>query len=66
MITSTGGETAFPKGNEGLGFKVRQKKGNAVLFYNLLGKMTTRTLTLTLTLSSHRLLDIFILLHTTY
>jgi prolyl 4-hydroxylase len=31
-----GGETAFPKGNEGWGFKVRPKKGHAVLFYNLL------------------------------
>ena len=38
MMIITGGETAFPKGNEGLGFKVRPKKGNAVLFYNLLGK----------------------------
>ena len=31
-----GGETAFPKGNDGWGFKVRPKKGYAVLFYNLL------------------------------
>jgi prolyl 4-hydroxylase len=31
-----GGETAFPKGAGGLGFKVQPKKGSAVLFYNLL------------------------------
>ena len=31
-----GGETAFPKGADGLGFKVQPKKGMAVLFYNLL------------------------------
>eukprot|EP00596_Hydrurales_sp_CCMP1899_P002164 CAMPEP_0119036466 /NCGR_PEP_ID=MMETSP1177-20130426/4191_1 /TAXON_ID=2985 /ORGANISM="Ochromonas sp, Strain CCMP1899" /LENGTH=495 /DNA_ID=CAMNT_0006996387 /DNA_START=200 /DNA_END=1687 /DNA_ORIENTATION=- len=31
-----GGETAFPKGADGLGFKVTPKKGSAVLFYNLL------------------------------
>ena len=34
---SAGGETSFPKGGaDGNGFKVRPKKGNAVLFYNLL------------------------------
>ena len=33
---SAGGETAFPKGNDGLGFKVEPRKGAAVLFYNLL------------------------------
>ena len=31
-----GGETAFPKGADGFGFKVQPKKGTAVLFYNLL------------------------------
>lgn len=31
-----GGETAFPKGAGGKGFKVRPQKGAAVLFYNLL------------------------------
>lgn len=33
-----GGETAFPKGRveKGRGFKVKPKKGQAVLFYNLL------------------------------
>ena len=31
-----GGETSFPKGNNGLGFKVLPKRGSAVLFYNLL------------------------------
>jgi prolyl 4-hydroxylase len=31
-----GGETAFPKGADGQGFKVKPKKGMAVLFYNLL------------------------------
>jgi hypothetical protein len=31
-----GGETAFPKGNNGSGFKIRPKKGSAILFYNLL------------------------------
>ena len=31
-----GGETAFPKGADGLGFKVHPGKGSAVLFYNLL------------------------------
>ena len=31
-----GGETSFPKGMGGKGFKVRPVKGNAVLFYNLL------------------------------
>lgn len=31
-----GGETAFPKGANGLGFKVSPRKGSAVLFYNLL------------------------------
>ena len=33
---SAGGETAFPKGAGGQGFKVQPKKGTAVLFYNLL------------------------------
>eukprot|EP00598_Pedospumella_elongata_P003827 CAMPEP_0184979112 /NCGR_PEP_ID=MMETSP1098-20130426/9466_1 /TAXON_ID=89044 /ORGANISM="Spumella elongata, Strain CCAP 955/1" /LENGTH=511 /DNA_ID=CAMNT_0027502379 /DNA_START=62 /DNA_END=1597 /DNA_ORIENTATION=- len=31
-----GGETAFPKGADGAGFKVHPGKGSAVLFYNLL------------------------------
>ena len=33
-----GGETSFPKavGRDGNGYKVRPKKGSAVLFYNLL------------------------------
>ena len=31
-----GGETAFPKGANGLGFKITPRKGSAVLFYNLL------------------------------
>lgn len=31
-----GGETSFPKGGTGAGFKVKPVKGNAVLFYNLL------------------------------
>lgn len=31
-----GGETSFPKGNNGEGFKVKPVKGQAVLFYNLL------------------------------
>lgn len=31
-----GGETSFPKGAQGQGFKVHPGKGNAVLFYNLL------------------------------
>lgn len=31
-----GGETSFPKGADGLGFKVTPRKGSAVLFYNLL------------------------------
>jgi prolyl 4-hydroxylase len=33
---NAGGETSFPKGANGTGFKVQPKKGNAVLFYNLL------------------------------
>eukprot|EP01038_Epipyxis_sp_PR26KG_P009004 gene9004-12146_t len=33
---NAGGETAFPKGNDGLGIKVHPGKGKAVLFYNLL------------------------------
>jgi prolyl 4-hydroxylase len=33
---TAGGETAFPKAADGLGFKVTPKKGTAVLFYNLL------------------------------
>ena len=33
---TAGGETSFPKGADGLGFKVTPKKGDAVLFYNLL------------------------------
>lgn len=32
----TGGETSFPKGDHGRGFKVLPKKLTAVLFYNLL------------------------------
>ncbi|KAJ1401309.1 hypothetical protein B484DRAFT_405765 [Ochromonadaceae sp. CCMP2298] len=31
-----GGETSFPKGANGLGFKAHAGKGNAILFYNLL------------------------------
>ena len=31
-----GGETSFPKGAGGMGFKVEPKKGSAVVFYNLL------------------------------
>ena len=31
-----GGETSFPKGNNGLGMKVLPKKGSALLFYSLL------------------------------
>jgi len=31
-----GGETAFPKGYDGGGFKIHPGKGSAVLFYNLL------------------------------
>jgi prolyl 4-hydroxylase len=31
-----GGETSFPKGADGKGFKVHPGKGNAVFFYNLL------------------------------
>lgn len=33
---NSGGETSFPKGEDGEGFKVVPKKGSAVLFYNLL------------------------------
>ena len=33
---TAGGETSFPKGANGKGFKVVPKKGSAVLFYNLL------------------------------
>ena len=33
---AAGGETAFPKGADGAGFKVHPGKGSAVLFYNLL------------------------------
>ena len=33
---TAGGETSFPKGADGQGFKVMPKKGDAVLFYNLL------------------------------
>lgn len=37
MVDPTaGGETAFPKGADGAGFKVHPGKGSAVLFYNLL------------------------------
>mmetsp|Transcript_1809 Transcript_1809/g.3412 ORF Transcript_1809/g.3412 Transcript_1809/m.3412 type:complete len:501 (+) Transcript_1809:53-1555(+) len=35
-VPSNGGETSFPKGGTGAGFKVKPKKGDAVLFYNLL------------------------------
>ena len=31
-----GGETSFPKGGSGAGFKVQPKKGTSVIFYNLL------------------------------
>ena len=34
--TNAGGETSFPKGLDGRGFKVHPGKGSAVLFYNLL------------------------------
>lgn len=33
---TAGGETAFPKGAEGMGFKTHPGKGSAVLFYDLL------------------------------
>jgi prolyl 4-hydroxylase len=33
---NAGGETSFPKGNNGLGMKVLPKKGSALLFYSLL------------------------------
>lgn len=33
---NAGGETAFPKGADGKGFKVHPGRGSAVLFYNLL------------------------------
>lgn len=33
---NAGGETAFPKGADGRGFKVTPRRGSAVLFYNLL------------------------------
>lgn len=33
---NAGGETAFPKGANGMGFKAHPGKGSAVLFYNLL------------------------------
>lgn len=33
---TAGGETSFPKADGGTGLKVMPKKGNAVLFYNLL------------------------------
>ena len=33
---NSGGETSFPKGAGGKGFKIHPGKGNAVLFYNLL------------------------------
>lgn len=33
---NAGGETAFPKGADGMGVKVHGGKGNAVLFYSLL------------------------------
>jgi len=33
---TAGGETSFPKGDNGRGFKVQPGKGSAVLFYNLL------------------------------
>ena len=31
-----GGETSFPKGNNGMGVKVLPKRGSAMLFYSLL------------------------------
>ena len=35
--SSAGGETAFPKGgDDGMGFQIVPKRGNAVFFYNLL------------------------------
>ena len=33
---TAGGETAFPKADQGRGIKVTLKKGTALLFYNLL------------------------------
>lgn len=36
VSTKAGGETSFPKGANGQGFKIEPKKGSAVLFYNLL------------------------------
>lgn len=33
---NAGGETAFPKGNNGRGMKIRPRKGTAALFYSLL------------------------------
>lgn len=33
---TAGGETAFPKANDGKGMKIHAGRGNAVLFYNLL------------------------------
>jgi prolyl 4-hydroxylase len=37
MVSPTaGGETSFPKGADGAGFKIHPGKGSAVLFYNLL------------------------------
>lgn len=33
---NAGGETSFPKGNDGMGFKILPKKGSAALFYSLL------------------------------
>ena len=33
---NAGGETAFPKANQGQGYKIHAGKGNSVLFYSLL------------------------------
>ena len=49
-----GGETAFPKGADGLGFKVSPVKGSAVLFYNLLEDGNGDDLALHAALPVHR------------
>ena len=49
-----GGETAFPKGADGAGFKVQPGKGSAVLFYNLLEDGNGDDLALHAALPIHR------------
>lgn len=49
-----GGETSFPKGADGLGFKVSPRKGSAVLFYNLLEDGNGDDLALHAALPVHR------------